>query len=199
MDEWLAKLCANHNVEIVEEYVQSKDPRSQADDLTQEGWCLGMVVQWLRCKKEYIDFWKWWQTPEALTKVRFIMARQALLNLLKSANDSGLKVQTAMKQVGFISKVIEYKEPEDRASAGDLYDSLGKMNGRYISLCIGGSGGAHALGLLISQTQLTFFDPNSGEYTYPRKAAFRAWLPWYLTGMGYSSDMLSVYRMESFM
>src|SRR5262245_1237694 len=145
MEDWLARLCVKHGVEIVAEYDQCKDPRSQADELTQDGWCLGMVVQWLRCKKEHIDFWQWWQTSEAPSKVRFIMARQQLIKLLKSVADTSQKVQVAMKNAGFISKTIEYVEPQERASAGDLYESLGKMQGRYISLTIGGTGGAHAL------------------------------------------------------
>lgn len=198
MQGWLMQLCAANNVEIVEDYNQGLDPDALSDDLTSHGWCLGMVMDWLRCKRNHVDFWNSFHSGDGKLRVRYIMARQALADKKGTTADVVNKMQVALGQAGMR---LQSSEHEDVAhvSAANLYNSLSGCRGRYVSLVIGGVGASHAIGILISQTQLVLMDPNAGEFVFPNKATFRKWLSVYLTGMNYSGvGMLSEYQMDAF-
>lgn len=198
MDAWLIRLCVSNNVEIVEDYEQCLDPMALGDDLTSSGWCLGMVLHWLRAKRRTEDFWNNFHNLNGKSQVRFVMARQALCSRKGSRKDVEEKMQEELRKEKLRLQSSE-SESVAHISAANLYNSLSKAKGRYISLVIGGTGGSHALGILISQTQLVFMDPNAGEFVFPSRAAFRAWLPMFLTGQNYfGSGMLSNYQMDAF-
>lgn len=199
MDAWLANICQMKNVEIVEDYDQSEDPAAQADELTEGGWCLGVVIDWLRCKRNSMDFWDSFRSGSGKNRVRFIMARQAIIKAKGSGSDVAGKMKEGMKAAGMSERSSNARLNIGQVSAADLYHALAATQGRYITVVIGGAGGSHALGILISQTQLVFLDPNAGEFAFPTKATFREWLPIFLTGMGYSGQgLLSSFQMDSF-
>lgn len=198
MDGWLFNLCASNDVEIVADYQQSQDPAALKDDLTSGGWCLGMVMDWLRCKRNSIDFWDSFESGEGRKRVRFVMARQRIAGKKGNARDVADKMKVALGAAGLTLQTSE-REDVGHVSAANLYNSLAKCRGRYISLIIGGAGGSHAIGILISQTQIVFMDPNSGELVFPNKATFRRWLSVYLTGMNYfGGGLLSEYQLDAF-
>ncbi|MEW5716806.1 YopT-type cysteine protease domain-containing protein [Pseudomonas sp. SB113] len=200
MDGWLLHLCQKFDVEIVKDYEQDNDPAKLSYDLTKRGWCHGMTIDWLRCKRNSIDFWESFNSDSGKHRVRFLMARQNMINLKGTVADKKSKIQAGMSSAGLVLRTLEQDEGDiGQVSAADLVNSLLRVRGRYVCLAIYGLGGAHAMGILVSQTQFVFMDPNAGEFVFPKESVFRLWLSRYLTFMGYSSaGVLSYYSMYSF-
>ncbi|MCQ8182579.1 YopT-type cysteine protease domain-containing protein [Methylomonas sp. SURF-1] len=198
MEDWLARLCVRHNVEIVHEYNQSEDARTRKDALTEEGWCYGIVLQWLRCKRQAVDFWSWVNTADAEAKIRYPMAFQALAKKPVSGGklggvadkykDSALLLKPyGLKQEFFSEEIL-------KQSASSIVTELQCNKATYFILTIAGDG-AHALGVHYSQLYLSFFDPNAGEFAFRRDSIgeFTEWLKWYLTGQGYWATYTGFY------
>lgn len=198
MDAWLVNQCRTKNIEIVEAYNQSIDPDALSDDLTNGGWCLGMTMDWLRCKRNYVDFWTSFHKEDGKERIRFIMARQAIISKWGRQIDIANKMQVSLKSAGLSLQSSE-REKVEHISSANICNSFSGTRGRYVYLIIGGPGGAHAIGLFKSQTQIVLMDPNSGEFVFPSISAFRAWLSIYLTGMNYASmGLLVEYQMDAF-
>jgi hypothetical protein len=199
MDGWLLHLCQKFDVEIVRDYKQGHDPAMLNYDLTRGGWCFGMTIDWLRCKRNGIDFWASFNSDSGKHRVRFLMARQGMISLKGTVADTDAIIQAGMSSVGLVFRTFEEKMNIGQVSAADLANSLLRLRGRYVCLAISGPGGAHMMGILVSQTQLVFMDPNAGEFVFPKESVFRPWLSRYLTFKGYSSmGLLSSYAMFSF-
>src|SRR5665213_949473 len=83
----LLQLCEKHQVKVAALYNQMFDDRKDKDDLTEPGWCLGMVAQWLSYSEQGKDqaFWSEMETDSMIAKLRPVMARQAVI--LKKLKD----------------------------------------------------------------------------------------------------------------
>ncbi len=200
MDGWLLHLCQKFDVEIVKDYEQDNDPAKLSYDLTKRGWCHGMTIDWLRCKRNSIDFWESFNSDSGQHRVRFLMARQNMTNLKGTVADEKSKIQAGMSSAGLVLRTLEQDEGDiGQVSAADLVNSLLRGRGRYVFLAIYGLGGAHAMGFLRSQTQVVFMDPNAGEFVFPKESVFRPWLSEYLKLKRYDLlGMLSSYSVHSF-
>lgn len=200
MDEWLLCLCQKYDVEIVKSYKQKKDPAMLRYDWTSDGWCHGMVIDWLRCKRNGIDFWESFNSDSGKHRVRFLMARQAISYIKETGTGFNSRYRTVMSSTGLALLTFERKiDVVQKVRAADLADSLLRVPGRYVYFSIAGLGGAHSMGFLRSQTQVVFMDPNEGEFVFPKESVFRPWLSKYLKLKEYKLlRMRSSYSVHSF-
>ncbi|MBY8945131.1 hypothetical protein J1G35_04605 [Pseudomonas sp. SH10-3B] len=201
MKERLLNLCKKYDVEIVKYYKQSNDPALRSYDLTRGGWCFGMTIDWLRCKRKNIDFWGSLNSDSGKSRVRFLMARQEMVLLKGTFADTKPQVQAGMSSAGLVLRTLELCAGiNDQVCATALVDSLLRGEGRYRYFSIhDGLGTAHAMGFLRSQTQLVFMDPNAGEFVFPKESVFGLWLLEYLKLMRYESKgLLRTYLVQSF-
>lgn len=199
MEAWLARLCVDANVEIVEDYQQGYDPAALTDDFTADGWCLGMVIDWLRCRHWNRNFWQSFSTDSGRSRVRFIMARQRAIDTKSVVADRYTKIPRAMQQAGLTLQSSHEDLDVGQISAQAICATVMQASGRYHVIVIGGVGGRHAVGIYESITQIVFMDPNAGEFVFSTYQHLRKWLPVFLTGMGYAArDQLESLRVDSF-
>jgi hypothetical protein len=65
-------------------------------------------------------------------------------------------------------------------------------DGSYVLISIMGDGG-HALAAFVGRDDVAFFDPNFGEFWFPKRADFRTFLDYFWQRTGYSQDYESFY------
>lgn len=200
MDEWLLYLCQKYNVEIVKNYKQGNDPAMLRYDWTSGGWCHGMVIDWLRCKRNSIDFWESFNSDSGKNRVRFLMTSQAISYKKNTNAGHESRHRTAMSSTGLVLLTFEQKiDIVQIVRAADIANSLLRVPGRYVYFAIAGRGCCHAMGFLRSQTQVVFMDPNAGEFVFPKESVFRPWLSRYVKLMRYDLvGLLSGYSVHSF-
>ena len=69
--------------------------------------------------------------------------------------------------------------------------NLHNGNGHYVKIGLHGNGGAHAMAAWIAN-DAAFFDPNFGEFYFPRKADFIAWFPGFMRRSLYTLPMFGL-------
>ncbi|MEM7233658.1 MAG: YopT-type cysteine protease domain-containing protein [Planctomycetota bacterium] len=199
MDDWLARLCTKTNAEIVEIYNQGDDKRIAGDPLTEEGWCYGMAMHWLIRKFQGKgDFWTWAPSSEAEGKFRMPMAHQRLVKGpvtgSKLGGDADLYHGTAALMRPHGLRQVFASEMISKQSASTMVNEMCCNSATHIMIAFCGNGG-HAMAAHFSQLHISFFDPNAGEFAFPRTrmADFTEWLRWFFTGMGYWGTYPSFY------
>jgi hypothetical protein len=200
MKERLLNLCQKYDVEIVKYYRQCDDHAMRSYDLTRGGWCFGMTIDWLRCKRKSIDFWESLNSDSGKNRVRFLMARQQMVRLKGNDADVKSRFQAGMSSAGLVLLTFETNiDFVQKVRAADIANSLLRVPGRYVCFTIASLERAHGMGFLRSQTQVVFMDPNAGEFVFPKESVFRPWLSEYLKLKRYDLlGMLSYYSVHSF-
>ncbi|MBB4264897.1 YopT-type cysteine protease domain-containing protein [Roseospira visakhapatnamensis] len=82
-----------------------------------------------------------------------------------------------------------------RLTAKEVTDAVTAHTGCYCQLSTsGGSGthGKHAMALWVGQQDISFFDPNNGEFWFPNHKAFQRWMVTFLGVTGYDRKYSSL-------
>lgn len=206
--------------ELISFYNQGGDKRLNDMDLTQEGWCHGVAVQWLRFKAEKgfdnTDFWGWLDSPQAAVAFRFLMVDQNVrpklaLMLAKRALSKGFaSLDTAKAQLGedYTNKSSTYllksglalkkKHSSNLGDTQKLARDVTETSGNYARIGLFfTAGGGHAVAACTDGQHWRFMDPNAGEVQLSSKSEFNAWFQKYYA-MRYSTMPLGSYYVEKY-
>ena len=160
---------------VIKAYSQSKDKRCKPDDidkwddLVSTGWCYGMVIGWLKCKKEKTNFWEWAFTPAAEQMFRFNQATQNITKSLVSGSLNQMhNEELSLKRNGFVRGVAMTEDIfGNEMESNDVVDTIFESSMDYIFLTTYGRQGAHSTGLhRTGPCSGSFFDPNIGELEF---------------------------------
>jgi len=185
MQPWLIQLILNCQGEVIENYDQADDTRR---GLHHRGWCNGCVTHWLRCKRFQIDFWSWFRTGEAATRVRSVMTKAKMIkSAVPNHPDPSTEAATlVLKEYGIILSYYG-EEMVLRGKTLSTEISANHGGGKYNFVAMWGAGGGHVFGVVWGEASCSIFDPNAGEIVIPRNRT-TDFFPMFLTGMGYSRD-----------
>lgn len=178
MDAYVQQMVYSFGAQNVEDYNQANDSRLQDDPvLTGNGWCFGMSVHWLIAKKNGWDFWTWLQTTQAVTKIRFLMARQAIGGKM---GDSWLDASQAasgyLKSHGLSrlnAPVSMDARQNHNGSSTAIRDKLTSSNGPFSLIKLSGNA-PHAMAAWCKPSgNIVLMDPNAGEFEFDSPTHFR--------------------------
>lgn len=184
MDPWLKQLVKSKNAEIVHEYDQTTDARKGTGN--DNGWCNGMAAHWIRCKKNNIDFWTWFNEPGSAPQVRSVQTNARMIHAEGGYHPSG---QAAASMLGYAgighTASSDGFESSAKALTVELSTYLGR--GRFNIINMGGNGTGHAMAAIWGSVDLTLMDPNAGEIAVSHGKA-REFFSMFLTGMNYIAE-----------
>lgn len=185
------KLGSTACVSVLQNYDQGVDPRIDLEVVTRNGWCLGMVIDWLNNRRAstFGEYWLGFMNEKRDHQIAFPMKGQ------KYSGKDGLSaiqgtMMSLMSTRKFKTKTITDKE----AYEGKGYRitlAIGKAP--YSIIALHGSQGGHAIGLIAQwghdSTYDDFFvmDPNYGEIMIRTKKMLDEWLTAFLAEVGYSN------------
>lgn len=179
------------------------------------GWggvCFAMTIQWITFHANEADFWGWLYGQDTISKTpygsidsnrgRLIVGLQGAMKSdtahaegLVTASDRGMTwrelatywlLQDGIKKISY-GNVNEGATGTAASLAGKVAPDSYRIGGCYRELIwVRSSGGAHACAAWVGQ-DATFFDPNYGEYWFPRASAFRSWLAFFWEKTGYAA------------
>jgi hypothetical protein len=179
----LQQFVALRKGQVVELYDQGADKRSEAMDITEEGWCQAMCVHWISMKKKQGDFWQWMKSDAAPAAFRVGMARQAVMEKVGSADQFKEYDVSCMRERGISAckKLWDFQIPADASWEG-AGQAIQKLNYQYfiVGMKLKPSG-AHAVAAYKPDARTVFyFDPNFGEIQLPSAnlSRFLAALEW---------------------
>lgn len=184
----VADLASTGAVQVVQHYDQGADERIQADDLTKNGWCLGMVVDWLNHKKNeeavYGAYWNLFMESTKASKITFHMKAQklAVKGGLTAIQKTLISLMAARK---FTCTVASAKEEHAWSVNGIL---LLCQKSKYVILGLHGKAGAHAIGISANWAWEEFYvmDPNFGEVLIQSKILLARWLTAFIARTKYA-------------
>lgn len=178
MNNYVQQMVYSFGAQNVVDYDQGQDSRLQDDPvLTGNGWCFGMSVHWLIAKKNGTDFWSWLQTNEAVAKIRFLMARQAIGGM---KGDSWLDASQAangyLKSNGLsrmTSPVSMDARQNHNGSSTAIRDKLTTSAGPFSLIKLSGNA-PHAMAAWRKPNgNVVLMDPNAGEFEFDTANHFR--------------------------
>lgn len=194
-------------------------PYDQSEEATRErvnigmGICRGLTVEWLRSKKDNVDFWvsrgtvsepllaasnrlvsaaEVQQEYSRTTTSRFVPDAATLAELAKSSVVYSQDDVAASAQFGF---AVELPDSQPNKIAAQVLESPS----RFFILSMAGSSGCHSIGIhrpyaLVGKSSHSFlFDPNVGEIEVSGAANLRALLI-ALEKLGYSQAGMDLNR-----
>jgi hypothetical protein len=181
---WANEIPIRFGGRLVHYYSQGEDPRLGEMDITENGWCLGMSVQWLASKAARLDFWGPHDSPEAARSYRFVMAGQKLRTAKFAGSNTSDRASFRLKRFGLSkeSTTTESSSP----TAGSLARNIATSSASYCR--IGQyyvSGGGHAMAAYVDAGSVKFMDPNLGEFAFDNHFQFQQWFPLFTRFMGY--------------
>jgi hypothetical protein len=186
LHEVLIKTTASDNGSLIHYYSQGEDGRLNDMDITVDGWCLGVSVQWIRFRATgRTDFWRWLMTDEGAGACRFVMASQGVRFARASEDDRLKRSEFALRRFGVILEAFLNSSTPQTATPQSMARHI--VGGGYQLRAIQQtyvSGGGHAMAADISRS-FTFMDPNSGEVRFTSGASLLSWLPKYVRRIGY--------------
>jgi hypothetical protein len=179
MDPYVQQMVTAFNAQNVVDYSQGDDTRLQDDPvLTGNGWCFAMSVHWLVARQHGWDFWAWLRTAEAVSKIRFIMARQAI-GFTKMANSwvDGSQAANGYLNSQGLSRLDSPASMNSRASHGGsttaIRDKMTLTSGQGALLKMSGRA-PHAMACWVKPDgNAIFMDPNAGEFEFLSAQDFR--------------------------
>lgn len=181
MDPWLKQLVMSKNAEIVHEYDQTTDVRKGTGN--ENGWCNGMSAHWIRCKKNNVDFWTWFDEPGSAPQVRSVQTNARMINTAGGYNAAGQAAASMLGYAGISATAnSDTFEASARALTVELSTYLGR--GRFNIIGLHGSGGGHAMAAIWGSVDMTIMDPNAGEIAVSHGKS-REFFSMFLTGMNY--------------
>jgi hypothetical protein len=178
-------------VSVLQHYDQGEDARIDLEVVTRNGWCLGMVIDWLNHRKggfTFGDYWLHLMDTKRDQQIAFPMKGQ------KYSGANGLSaIQGTMMQLmsvrKFKAKVITDKE---QYGSKPYRIILATEQSPYSIIALHGSQGGHAIGLISewgngeSYDDFFIMDPNFGEIMIRTKQMLDSWLTAFLTDTGYA-------------
>lgn len=181
---WAREIVPRNGGRCLHYYSQGNDQRLKAMDMTENGWCLGMSVQWLADKKNRLDFWSRHGTPEQASKYRFVMAGQALRTKRFAGSDTRDRSSFRLRREG-LALIGETRERADTSSLrlASLIAANPSPFARIGQYYVGGGG--HAMAAHVDGGGISFLDPNLGEYFFSDPGKFRNWFRLFCRFMGY--------------
>lgn len=218
--KFITWLRNNGGGELIHFYNQGTDKRLNDQDITQQGWCHGVAVQWLKFKAEKGfdsgDFWGWIDSPQAAGAFRFLMADQSVrpklaLMLAKRAYSKGFAdLQTAKTQLGedYTNKSSTYllksglslkqKHASNQGNTLKLARDVTETAGKFARIGLFfTAGGGHAVAACTDGRHWRFMDPNAGEVQLRSRSEFNSWFPKYYA-MRYASMPLGSFYVEKY-
>jgi hypothetical protein len=178
MNPYIHQMVLSFGAQNVVDYDQGQDSRLKDDPvLTGNGWCFGMSVHWLIAKKNGWDFWSWLQTTEAVCKIRFMMARQAIGS---AKGDSWLDASQAatgyLKAHGLSrldAPVSDNTRQSHNGSSTAIRDKLTNSNGPFSLIKLSGKA-SHAMAAWCKPNgNMVLMDSNAGEFEFGSPTHFR--------------------------
>ncbi|MCG8470728.1 MAG: hypothetical protein MI742_02605 [Desulfobacterales bacterium] len=164
------KLISICKVQTVQMYMQGEDLRAdeeetRGDELISHGWCLAMVIYWLRAYRHKKSFWPWALSEEAVPYFRFAMAFQKMWGssvggLTSTAEGHPMQ----FKKLGLIRSDGVGFDNVVTPGGKAIVEAVHRLESPYCMIVLFGNG-AHSLGLFKgAKNQYRFMDPNFGEY-----------------------------------
>lgn len=189
LHDWLIKTTAEDGGSLVHYYNQGEDQRLNDMDITVNGWCLGVSVQWIRFNATgRNDFWTWLMTAEGAGACRFVMAAQGVRYAsagVAALSDRSQKAAFALRRFGVIkeSQMVSGSQPASTPEFMAQCITGGAHQMRIILVDnVGGTG--HAMAADITNSY-TFMDPNAGEIRFTSGAQLQTWLPKFIRRQNY--------------
>lgn len=183
-DSWAREIPMRFGGRLVHYYSQGQDGRLGAIDMTENGWCLGMSVQWLATKRSKQEFWGVHDSDKAAASYRFVMAGQKLRTQHHHGATTADRASFRLKRFGLVksSTKTEVNDPHGHLMAYNIASAPSDYCriGQYYK-----SGGGHAMAAYKDQGRIRFMDPNLGEFEFLSEAEFRQWFPLFTQFMGY--------------
>ncbi|OUJ14530.1 YopT-type cysteine protease domain-containing protein [Acetobacter sp. DsW_063] len=185
MDPWLVNLCNAHGAYAEIDYQQARDPEALGYELTANGWCLGMAIQWLIQNSQRSNIWDFDSRgrlrlrPEVTPAIRFIMARQGVI-CKQFWDDAASQIDKAMLKGG-LQPANKVERLNQRYTPVGIFTALKSMTGPYTVLQIYWGGtmqrqtAGHAVAFLRTGSRPSFMDPNFGEFTFDSMDKMLRW------------------------
>jgi hypothetical protein len=186
LHDWLIKTTADDGGALVHYYNQGEDGRLNAMDITEDGWCLGVSVQWVRFRATgRNDFWQWLNSDEGAGACRFVMAAQGAR--FATGDDANIadRSKFALRRFGVIEEGVLLSAPEQVATPEAMARNINGGGHRLRVITVSYvDGGGHAMAADIGNS-FTFMDPNAGEVRFTSAAQLESWLPKLVRKLGY--------------
>ncbi len=200
---WLEKITPVWFGEKICFYNQEYDRAHSS--MVKGGWCLGMSIIWLLCKRDNTKFWAgdgqiWGQRT---FKIKDIMNKQTqALSGIASVNDLG-RIITATEGIyanDIKGKLQRATNSHYRANSTKIIDELttsimSNATAGFLLINVSfGSGSGHAMALhrYNGGRSVSFMDPNIGEVRFTSSAKFKEWFPDFMRYMRYKIKSYNV-------
>lgn len=191
---WGKEISARFGGHLSHYYNQGKDKRLNQMDKTENGWCLGMSVQWLGAKATMQEFWEKHNGAEAAGKYRFVMAAQGV----RTAGMGDVSDRASFRLKTFNLRQVAIKRSGTNPSPTTMAEAIVNSAAPYCR--IGQyytTGGGHAMAASLARGGVTFLDPNLGEFQFKGRDQFVRWFPLFARKMDYRFKSFYVEQYES--
>jgi hypothetical protein len=185
LKNWAVRVPLRYGGKLIRYYSQGEDKRLKDVDFTENGWCLGMSVQWLGCKAQHLDFWTDHYSNERARAYRFVMASQNIRIKLGNTKDISERAEFRLKRFE-LNKMRRVDSVRNALHAEELALNIASSPfpfcriGQYYK-----SGGGHAMAAYKKGTGIIFMDPNLGEFYFANKSRFITWFSEFTRFMNY--------------
>lgn len=175
MSSWSERIVKGVGLKVIKAYNQSKDKRCRPDDidkwddLVSTGWCYGMVISWLKCKREKRNFWEWAFTTEAEKVFRFNQATETMnKSIVSGSRNQFYNEEMSLKRNGFVRGAEMTEEIFGHSmEPNDVVFTIFESSVDYAFMTTYNAKGSHSTGLHITgPCSGSFFDPNIGELEF---------------------------------
>ncbi|WP_282609387.1 YopT-type cysteine protease domain-containing protein [Pelagibius sp. Alg239-R121] len=203
--ECMEALAASHGGSLKQRYDQDSDEHSRAGGILDNGWCLGVAVNWIGRTRDNKSFWPWLETAEGQAACVNIMVSQKLLGSLirvstgerETSDNVGALVSKAKansktlqsEQITLATKELKKRyelEPDRSNSLAGCTFAEGQLASSFnlaVELCkinnyalIGTTNAQGGHAMAVAMNPVRFMDPNVGEFEFSDVDRVGDWL-----------------------
>lgn len=180
------------------------------DPATAGGVCKALSLYWIGMHAKEESFWNWIGTQGAINTLNgqrvmaTFLSYGSHLDRFDAANPTSSNAEyEAQKDVWANGVLAPYKVVPYTTATGK---GLAKLSGGtdvvaklaffaennadiYMQLSLGGSAGRHAVSFYVGWKDICFYDPNFGEYWFPKKGDIRFWFETFMRASGYAGAL----------
>lgn len=163
---WSKEIAIQYAGRLEHYYMQDNDRRTKDVDFTSDGWCLGMVLEWLGCKAQKANFWKMHDSDIAPGKYRFNMAAQGARHAHGANGYADNRCSFRLRRFGLerTNNSVELLE-RGNPPAKRFASMITACKGTHCTILqVYKDGGAHAMAAYFENDSVGFLDPNLGEF-----------------------------------
>jgi hypothetical protein len=170
---------------------------------TAGGVCKALSLYWIGMHAQEKSFWEWLGTQGAIKQVH----AQAIMSTFLSY-DTHIKAfpggdgdtwkdkwaNDVLKPFGVVPYTGIKGNRQSRLAGriyavGNICDAINANMDLYFQVSLGGTAGRHAVSFYTGFNDAVFYDPNYGEYWFPRKGDLKRWLAHFMVASRYDKAL----------